>query len=169
MEPVQLATERLSIRELRDIDLDFVASMLADANVMAFWPRTYSRPEAEAWIANQRTRYERDGYGYWLVSRRETGEPVGQVGLLRQEFDARVEVGLGYILHRPYWGLGYALEASRECLRYGFHTLGLTQIIVLIRPENERSLHLVEKLGAQLEGETLYAGFVHRIYKVLPE
>lgn len=169
MEPMQLTTERLAIRELGGEDLDFVASMLGDSEVMAYWPRTYSRSEAEDWIANQQARYRRDGYGYWILNRRETGEPVGQAGLLRQEFEGRVEVGLGYILHRPFWGQGFALEAARRCLQHGFLTLGLAQIVVLIRPENERSVHLAEKLGAQLEGETIYAGFVHRIYTVHPE
>lgn len=161
-----LETPRLRIRRLRESDLDFVAAMLADPEVMRFWPRTYSREEAEDWIARHRRRYDEDGYGYWRAELRESGEPVGQVGLLRQEFDGRTAVGLGYIIHRPYWRQGYAREGARACLDYGFGELGLREIAVLIRPENVPSRELALQLGAVREETIDYSGFAHDLYWV---
>src|SRR5262249_50279566 len=70
---VLLETPRLALRPLRRGDLDFVAAMLASLEVMRFYPRTYSREEARAWIERQLERYRRDGHGLCLVSERATG------------------------------------------------------------------------------------------------
>jgi RimJ/RimL family protein N-acetyltransferase len=66
-----LLTERLALRELLPSDLDFVASMLGDADTMRFYPRPYTREESAAWIDRQRRRYASDGHALWLVMLRE--------------------------------------------------------------------------------------------------
>ena len=73
-------------------DLDFVATMLADPQVMRFYPKCYSRVESATWIERQLERYSRDGHGLWLVLERGAGQPVGQVGLAgdrRRRLNAR--------------------------------------------------------------------------------
>src|SRR6185295_18255965 len=82
-----LTTARLALRELQPRDLDFVAAMLGDAETMRFYPKPYTREESAEWIDRQRRRYRNDGYALWLVSLRATGEPVGQVGVIRQQVD----------------------------------------------------------------------------------
>jgi RimJ/RimL family protein N-acetyltransferase len=84
-----LETLRLQLRELTLDDLDFVAAMLAHPEVMHFWPKTYNRAEAEAWIRRQQERYTQDGYGYWLAVNKANVQPIGQAGLLRQEATAQ--------------------------------------------------------------------------------
>jgi [ribosomal protein S5]-alanine N-acetyltransferase len=160
----ELETPRLMIRELRNDDLDFVAEMLGDPEVMRFWPAPYTRDEAAEWIRRHRARYQDDGFGYWLVMHRESGVPLGQIGLLRQEFDGQTQVGLGYMLHRPFWGQGFACEGARRCLEFGFRELGLREVAVLIRPENVASVRVAERLEAVRESETDYAGFRHAVY-----
>jgi RimJ/RimL family protein N-acetyltransferase len=78
---VILDTPRLVLRELTLGDLDFVAELLAHPVVMHFWPKTYTRDEAEAWIGRHVERYTRDGYGYWLAVNKATGQPIGQAGV----------------------------------------------------------------------------------------
>ncbi len=164
LQPSQIETERLSIRELEESDLDFVAEMLADPEVMRYWPSTCSREEAAEWIARHRRRYVDDGFGYWRMALKESGQPVGQVGLLRQDIEGQVATGLGYMVHRPYWRQGFAFEAATACLRYGLETLGVPRIAVLIRPENGPSLAVARKLGGRFEREIEYAGFCHQVY-----
>ncbi len=161
-----LETPRLVLRELDPGDLDFVAAMLADPEVMRYWPRPYSREEAEAWVRRQRERYARDGYGYWLAVERATGRPVGQAGLLTMELDGVEEAALGYIIHRPFWRRGYATEATAATLDYAFGTLGKARVIAPIRPENEPSLAVARRLGMEPERRTVFAGFEHLIYVV---
>ncbi len=99
---VILETPRILLRELAEADLDFVATMLGHPEVMHFWPRPYTRPEAMDWIRRNQERYRRDGYGYWLALEKSTRQPIGQAGVLAQEVDGVIETSLGYILHRPF-------------------------------------------------------------------
>lgn len=163
-----LETSRLQLRELTLDDLDFVAEMVAHLEVMHFWPKTYNRTEAEAWIRRQLERYAQDGYGYWLAVNREDGQPIGQAGLLRQEFDGATETGIGYIIHRPFWRQGYATEAAMGCRDYAFEKLGKKRLVVLVRPENVISAAVARKLGATVEREIMFAGFVHTVF-MIPE
>ncbi len=161
---VILETPRLLLRELNLGDLDFVAELLAHPEVMHFWPKTYTRDEAEVWIRRQAERYARDGYGYWLALDKASGQPIGQAGLLAQEVDVVPETGIGYIIHRPFWRQGYATEAAAHCRDYAFGTLGKERIVVLVRPENVVSVKVANKIGFIRERETNYAGFTHTVF-----
>jgi len=161
---VILETPRLALRELNPGDLDFVAELLAHPEVMHFWPKTYTREEAAEWIRRHTERYARDGYGYWLALDRISGQPIGQAGLLAQPVDGVAEVGIGYMIHRPFWRQGYATEAATHCRDYAFGTLGKQRLIVLVRPENEVSVRVANKIGFTRERETNYAGFVHTVF-----
>ena len=62
-----LETARLKLRELVPADLDFMAEMLADADLMRYYPRRLTGDLSADWIARQRERYAADGYGLWLA------------------------------------------------------------------------------------------------------
>jgi RimJ/RimL family protein N-acetyltransferase len=145
-------------------DLDFIAAMLAHPEVMHFWPRCYSRDEAGEWIERQQERYARHGHGYWLALDKASGTPVGQAGIITQDVDGRPQVGLGWIIHRPFWRQGFAAEAGAAWRDRAFQQLGLERVIALIRPENVPSQGLARKLGMVVEGRTLNAGFEHLIF-----
>ena len=159
-----LETPRLVLRDLILRDLDFVAELLAHPEVMGFWPKTYTRDEAEAWIRKHQERYAGDGYGYWLAVDKASRQPIGQAGLLRQEVDGLTETGIGYIIHRPFWRQGYATEAAAACRDYAFGTLAKERLVILVRPENVISLKVAGKIGFTRERETNFAGFVHTVF-----
>jgi len=157
---------RLCFRELSAADLDFVAAMLADPEVMRYYPKRYTREEAAAWIQRQRDRYQRDGHGLWLVFDRNSGEPRGQIGLVMQDVDGRREAEVGYLVHRPFWRQGLATEAARATRDWAFAALGWPRVISLIRPENQPSRGVAEKLGMAVEKRALHAGIEHLVYAV---
>lgn len=161
-----LETFRLILREMESSDLDFIADMLGDSEVMEFWPKPYSREEAQLWMVRQRARYRKDGFGYWLVLEKRTNQPVGQAGLLRMTIEGKPEIGLGYILHRPFWKKGFATEAAFACIDYAFRNLDESRVIALIRPDNTASQRVAEKLNMIPAGLTNYAGFEHIIYMI---
>jgi RimJ/RimL family protein N-acetyltransferase len=163
---VILETERLVLRELVPSDLDFVTEMLADPEVMRFYPKRYSREEARVWLDRQRERYRRDGHGLWLVSDRATGEPRGQAGLLLQRVDRLDEPEVGYLIHQPYWRQGLASEAAGAVRDFAFETLRKPRVISLIRPDNVPSQGVARKLGMTLWKTSLHADLEHLVFSV---
>lgn len=92
----------------------------------------------------------------WLTSLRETGEPIGQIGLLKQHVDGVDEAEIGYLVHAPYWRQGYAHEAAAAVRDYAFHTLGKERVISLIRPANIPSQRVALSIGMKPEKFTLF-------------
>jgi len=159
-----LLTERLALRELLPSDLDFVASMLGDSDTMRFYPRPYTREESAAWIDRQRRRYASDGHALWLVMLRESGEPVGQVGLVRQHVDGVTEDEVGYLIARRHWRQGFAAEAAKATRDHAFERLGRRRVISLIRPENLASQGVARKLGMSVEKSTCCFDVEHLVF-----
>jgi ribosomal-protein-alanine N-acetyltransferase len=167
MSNVILETKRLRLRELTANDLDFVAAMLDDDDVMRYYPSRLDRDASLAWIERQRARYTRDGHGLWLLLDRETDEPVGQVGLVMHELKGLPKPRypeIGYLLHRPFWHRGFATEAAAGVRDYAFLTRGYDEVISLIRPENAPSQAVARRLGMSIVGETEFFGLHHLVF-----
>jgi RimJ/RimL family protein N-acetyltransferase len=161
---VVLETERLQLRELEPADLDFVASMLADPDVNHYYEKHFSRSDAEVWLNRQVERYQRYGHGLWLVQKRGTGEPVGQVGLAIQEVEGRHRPEVGWLLDRRHWGHGFATEAGQACRDAAFGRWGYLELISLIRPENEPSQRVALRIGLKPGGQVQFHGFAHIVF-----
>ncbi len=165
MKPI-LDTQRLRLREMSLDDLDFIAALLADAEVMRFYPKCYSRDEARSWIERQMARYARDGHGLWLVLDRDRGAPVGQVGLCIQRVDGVAEPEIGYLIHRPFWRRGFAAEAAAATRDYALGELGKPRVISLVRPVNIPSQRVALASGMKPEKLTTFAGYEHLVFAV---
>ena len=89
------------------------------------------------------------GYGLWAVERRADDAFLGFTGLAYQEFEAAFTpcVEVGWRLAPEAWGHGYATEAARQALRFGFETIGLQEIVSLTAVGHERSRRVMERLG----------------------
>lgn len=164
-----LETRQLRLREMVPDDLDFLASMLGDAEVMRHYPAVLSRDESREWLERQLWRYAEYGHGHWLAIHRESGEPVGQIGLVMQEVDGQWEREIGYMIHRPFWRRGFAIEAALGVRRQAFEERGLAKVISLVRPENLPSQGVARKLGMQPERLTMFRGYQHHVFTVRRE
>ena len=103
--------------------------------------------------------HQRDkGYAFWAVTHAETGELLGDCGLIPLE-GVGPEVEIGWRFASAHWGKGYATEAGRACRDLGFGRFGLERIYVDIHPQNERSKNVARKLGARLMGPAKHDGF----------
>jgi RimJ/RimL family protein N-acetyltransferase len=149
-------------------DLDFIASMLADVEVMRYWPRPLDRDEAIVWIDRQLNRYRHDGVGHWLISDRQTGEPLGQAGPAVKVIDGLLEVEVGYLVARGHWRKGIATEAVKGVLDYLFTRNINNRVLALIRPENIPSQGVARKVGMVVQPFRIVeqAGFEHWVYKI---
>ncbi len=165
-----LVTNRLVLRELDASDLDFVAELLGDAEVMHHYPKVLDRLESLAWIERQRARYAADGHGLWLIELADTGEPVGQAGLVMQPVAGRPtsrDPEIGYLLHRRFWKRGFATEAAAAVRDHAFREFGYGEVISLIRPENAPSRAVAGRIGMTVWGETVFHELLHCVYHLL--
>ena len=87
--------------------------------------------------------------GYTLALTESAGRPFGSVGLYR---DGPHHAELGFAVSRDRWGQGYATEAARAVLDFGFADLGLRRIYATCRRENVGSSRVLEKIGMSREG-----------------
>ena len=143
-----LRTSRLVLRPWCTEDLPAFAAMSADARVMEFFPKTLDRTESEAAAARYASHFERHGFGWWALEVPGVVDFIGFTGLIVPSFEAHFTpcVEIGWRLTRDYWGQGYATEAARASLKFGFETLRLDEIVSLTVPDNVRSRRVMERL-----------------------
>ncbi|HTS15010.1 MAG TPA: GNAT family N-acetyltransferase, partial [Candidatus Sulfotelmatobacter sp.] len=144
-----LATPRLVLRRWRQADLEPFARLNADPEVMRFFSHPLSRAESDAFAGRIEAQFDQHGYGLWALERRTDGAFLGFTGLADQTFEAAFTpcVEVGWRLARQAWGQGYATEAARETLRFGFETVGLPEIVSLTPVVHARSRRVMERLG----------------------
>lgn len=155
----KLITKRLVLRPftLDDIEVSYrmnldeaVTKYTADGGVVSY-------EEISKRITNVvNYDYKLFGYGRFAVELIETGEFIGFCGL--KYLEDYQETDLGYRFFSKYWGMGYATEASKACVEWGFKTLGLESIMAMVLPDNKASIHVLEKLGFELTGEIVEGG-----------
>jgi RimJ/RimL family protein N-acetyltransferase len=135
-------------------DLDNMAALLGDPQVMRHYPQPKSREEALAWIAWNQRLYREHGFGLWLLTLRATGEFVGDCGLTPQPVDGADELEVGYHIRAALQGRGLATEAAAACRDYARDVLGVDRLIAIIAQANRPSQRVAEKLGLALERQT---------------
>ena len=106
---------------------------------MYAWEHAFSEEEVRQWLARMLFRYRKYGCGYWLAVERNSGEAVGQIGLIPEEIEGRSHLGVGWMLRREFQHRGYATEGARASLACAFERLGAERVIAVIRPENSAS------------------------------
>ncbi len=92
---------------------------------------------------------EEPTFGWWAMERREDARMIGFAGLGRPDFEAWPApcVEIGWRLARAAWGRGYATEAARGCLVWGFGHLGLDEILSFTVADNLRSRRVMDRVG----------------------
>lgn len=160
----ELETERLRLRALRIDDLDAYAGMYAEPDVMRFLEGGAPLDRAAAFrsMALHLGHWQLRGFGQWALEERVTGTFVGRAGLWQPDGWPGLEVG--WILDRAAWGRGYATEAGGAAMDFAFDVLHADEVISLIRPGNESSIRLAERLGESYQRTVQLLGSESRLY-----
>jgi len=156
VEPLELETERLLLRQWRPEDLGPFAVLNADPEVMEHFPEPLDRARSDAMAEWLQLGIAARGWGFWATEERASGAFVGFVGLSvpRAELPFSPCVEIGWRLARPFWGRGYATEAAQASLRVGFELLGLGEIVSFTTLGNLRSRAVMERLGMREDPQT---------------
>ncbi len=155
-----LETERLHLRRLETGDARYILTALNEPSFIRFVAdrRVRTLADAENYIREKiRPSYQEHGFGFYLVSERASGDPVGMCGLIKRETMDDVEIG--WSLLEKYWGKGYAFEAARAVRDHALNDLRLARVVAATSPLNERSIRLIEKLGLRFERMVQLPGF----------
>ena len=156
-----IETERLLLRRPESEDADAIYRHLSDPEVMRWIGidgRTGTYDNAVERALLWRRNWELDGFGHFIVVRRDTGEAIGRVGLLcwdpetwkngtRSEIGDHAEVELGWTLERAAWGHGFATEAAIAVRDWALREVEPQRLISLIHPQNTRSIRVAQKIG----------------------
>ncbi len=148
-----LETQRMVLSRMEMADVDSLMGIFSDPVAMRHYPATKSREETEGWVRWVQGSYEKEGFGLWIATLKDSEDFAGQCGLVRQEVEGEDEVEIGYLFLRRLWGRGLATEAASACRDYGFGSLGLDRLVSLIAPDNLPSRRVAEKVGMTLERE----------------
>jgi [ribosomal protein S5]-alanine N-acetyltransferase len=146
-----LHTDRLVLRLHTLADAPELARLAGTREVAATTlriPHPYSVADAEAYII---ARQDVDEQLAFAIVLRENSVLLGGIGLRLEEKEHR-HAELGYWIGAPYWGQGYATEASRAMLRYGFEVLNLHRIHASHFANNAASGNVLRKIGMKHEG-----------------
>lgn len=153
----ELRTDRLLLRRWRPEDKEPFFALNSDPRVMEHFPAPLSREESDH-IADLIGGFlDQRGFGLWALELPGVAPFIGFTGLAVPHFEAHFTpcVEIGWRLAAAWWGHGYACEAARASLSFGFGQLGLDEIVSFTVPENLRSRRLMERLGMlrDLEGD----------------
>ena len=147
-------TGRLRLRELAAADIPEIVALLAEpaiAEMTLNIPHPYHEPDAVYWLNSSSQGFQSNEQYVFAVEQRATGEFMGGIGLtLLPRFD-RAEAG--YWLGRPFWGQGFATEALRALLGFGFDALALPKIVATHLTKNPASGRVMQKAGMRWEAE----------------
>lgn len=144
-----LTTERLILRNWRSDDLDHLAALNADDEVMRYFPDRPDLEQSAATLARVMAGMKRHGFGFWALETSDNNVFVGFAGLLRPAFHTHFTpcVEVGWRLARSAWGLGYATEAGKASLAFAFDRLGLDEVVSMTVVDNLPSRRVMERLG----------------------
>ncbi|HTZ85904.1 MAG TPA: GNAT family N-acetyltransferase [Solirubrobacteraceae bacterium] len=147
--PPELRTERLLLRGWRPEDREPFAAINGDRRVMELLAGKLTRAQSDAYIEELEGHFAAYGYGLWAVERLDGGGLIGMAGLNAVGFEAHFTpaVEIGWRLAHLVWGHGYASEAARAALHFGFERGGLSEIVSMTSMPNVRSQAVMKRIG----------------------
>jgi [ribosomal protein S5]-alanine N-acetyltransferase len=166
-----LESKRLRTRMLTIDDVDLWTKFFEDKESMEFMPNidlALPKDRAKFWIEKQLSRYSENRYGLQALITKDTNEFIGQCGLLLQEIDGEKRVEVGYHIFKKHWGQGYAPEAAKLFIDYGFKNDQADSIISIIHINNIKSQKVALKNGLKRMKQTRWSDkdvFIYQIEK----
>lgn len=118
---------------------------------MEYFPKLLSEEETLRMVDKINRSLRENSFGLWAVEVKDSNEFIGFLGLSIPGFEAEFTpcVEIGWRFAHAYWGKGYAQEAGKACLDYGFNVLGLPRIVSFTAAINKRSINVMEKIGME--------------------
>lgn len=160
-----LETQRLYLREMTINDAENAYELNLDKEVIKYTGDVSfeSVEEAKTFLMNY-THYKDYGFGRWAVIDKSNEAFLGWCGL---KFTAKLnEYDIGFRFIKRYWNQGFATEAAKACIDYGFNELNINTILGRAMKENLASIHVLKKIGLVYDRDEECGDFPGVIYKI---
>ena len=176
MDPVNaIETDRWILRTWKDTDLLPFSMMNQDPQVMEFFPAPLSDSETAALMQTIVSFMDQRGFGLFAAETKDTHEFMGFIGFNEPSFSSYFTpcIEIGWRPRSRFWSQGFATEGAKACLTHGFSNLGFDEVVAFTTKMNEKSIHVMKKLGMTYDGEfehpNLEAGHrlrTHVLYRI---
>ncbi len=160
-----LRTQRTYLKEFTNSDIDSLASLLADPEVMRFsmtGPMTKEETQKllRSWIENYKIAINSP----WAIIYEE--QLIGFAGFDVRIVEEQEKRQITFRLMRDYWGKGLATELAKALKDYAFSKLMLNEFIAIVDPNNLASIRTLEKIGMVYDKTINYEGLDRRIFSL---
>ena len=157
-------TERLLLREMTEEDFSALYKVLADSDIMKYYPYVFDENRVRNWISRNIERYRVFGFGLWAVCLKETGEMIGDCGLTMQLVNGEIKPEIGYHIRCDKQRNGYAKEAAIAVRDWTFDNTQFNIVYSYMKHTNEPSYKTAVSYGCKQVDE--YKNDVNEITKV---
>lgn len=150
-----ITTERLALRLWHTDDFLPFAAMNKDEDVMKYFPNILSEEETRTMMQRIENHFQTHGFGLFAIEKLSTKEFIGYTGFMVPRFESFFTpcIEIGWRIKKEEWNKGYATEAAKACLVYGFQNLNLNKIYSFTSAVNHPSEKVMQKIGMKKEGE----------------
>ena len=141
-----LRTGRLGMRRYTAWDAQALAPVFADPYAARFYPAMGQREAIDRWIQWNLKNYEDHGFGLWALELLGSGQFIGDAGITFQTVEGERMMEIGWHIHPAQRSMGYATEAGKACLEFGFRQLHAPMLGSIVDPENPASIKVASRV-----------------------
>jgi ribosomal-protein-alanine N-acetyltransferase len=153
-----IQTPRLLLRGWKESDLPDFRAMNRDPQVMRYFTKPLTEEETDAFYLRIQEEFRELGYSLYAAETKAEGEFIGFVGFHMATFAASFTpcIEIGWRLKRAAWGQGFATEAAKACLDFGFGTLGIDRVYSFTSKVNRKSESVMQRIGMEKAMEFMH-------------
>lgn len=163
-----LETKRLIINTPALTDGSYLYALQSDQQVMKYIGKgVRTKEEVSVGLNKAIAHQKKHGFSLGCVFEKESGTFVGRAGLIYLAYDdTQPNIEVGYALTKAAWNKGYATELAKALIDWGFQHLSVNKIVGVIKPDNERSRRVLEKVGMKYVGRNYYLNTEAAFYEI---
>ena len=150
-----ITTPRLQLRLWKEDDISALIQMNQDKEVMKYFLDTLNEEQSISFYHRVQAHFKENGFGLFVVEDQLNKDFLGYTGFMIANFESEFTpcVEIGWRFNKKYWGNGFATEAAKACLEYGFTQLGFDKVYSFTSTLNKKSEAVMQRIGMRKIGE----------------
>ena len=150
-----ITTDRLIIRNWLESDISSLVQMNKDQDVMRYFLSTMSDEESIDLYNRIIAHFNKNGFGLYVVEAKDNNEFLGYTGFMKADFESDFTpcIEIAWKFNKQFWGKGFATEAAKACLEYGFSKLHFEKVHSFTSIHNKKSEAVMRRIGMSKTGE----------------